>query len=108
MARPRGQYHRPVGALVHDQVADRNRAVEATLLMLQTLWHRLPRPVARERPISKWRGTTQMAFRRLEDRGEIRGGRFVDGFGTVRLPVAVESLGNPQNAELEADYLVGG
>jgi ATP-dependent helicase Lhr and Lhr-like helicase len=35
-----------------------------------------------------------MAFRRLEDRGEIRGGRFVDGFlgEQFALPVAVESV----------------
>ena len=35
-----------------------------------------------------------MAFRRLEDRGEIRGGRFVSGFigEQFALPVAVESL----------------
>jgi ATP-dependent Lhr-like helicase len=35
-----------------------------------------------------------MAFRRLEDRGEIRGGRFVDGFlgEQFALPVAVECL----------------
>src|SRR3979411_3299769 len=34
-----------------------------------------------------------MGFRRLEDRGEIRGGRFVDGFlgEQFALPVAVES-----------------
>jgi ATP-dependent Lhr-like helicase len=35
-----------------------------------------------------------IAFRRLEDRGEIRGGRFVSGFlgEQFALPVAVESL----------------
>src|SRR6201984_2465322 len=35
-----------------------------------------------------------MACRRLEDRGEIRGGRFVDGFlgEQFALPVAVESV----------------
>src|SRR5262249_24357484 len=35
-----------------------------------------------------------MAFRRLEDRGEIRGGRFVSGFigEQFALPIAVESL----------------
>ena len=35
-----------------------------------------------------------MAFRRLEDRGEIRGGRFVDGFlgEQFALPIAVESV----------------
>ena len=35
--------------------------------------------LARETNLPKWR-ELQMAFRRLEDRGEIRGGRFVDGF----------------------------
>jgi ATP-dependent Lhr-like helicase len=36
----------------------------------------------------------QIAFRQLEARGEIRGGRFVDGFlgEQFALPVAVESL----------------
>ena len=35
-----------------------------------------------------------MGFRRLEDRGEIRGGRFVDGFlgEQFALPIAVETL----------------
>ena len=35
-----------------------------------------------------------IAFRRLEDRGEVRGGRFVSGFlgEQFALPVAVESL----------------
>jgi ATP-dependent Lhr-like helicase len=47
----------------------------------------------RETNLPKWR-ELQMAFRRLEDRGEIRGGRFVDGFlgEQFALPVAVESL----------------
>jgi ATP-dependent Lhr-like helicase len=41
----------------------------------------------------KWRELL-LAFRRLEDRGEVRGGRFVDGFQGEQfaLPVAVESL----------------
>jgi len=49
--------------------------------------------LARENSLPKWR-ELQMAFRRLEDRGEIRGGRFVDGFlgEQFALPVAVESL----------------
>ena len=43
--------------------------------------------------LPKWRELV-MAFRRLEDRGEIRGGRFVQGFigEQFALPVAVESL----------------
>ena len=49
--------------------------------------------LARETNLPKWR-ELQIAFRRLEARGEIRGGRFVDGFlgEQFALPVAVESL----------------
>jgi ATP-dependent Lhr-like helicase len=49
--------------------------------------------LARESNLPKWR-ELQLAFRRLEARGEIRGGRFVDGFlgEQFALPVAVESL----------------
>jgi ATP-dependent Lhr-like helicase len=49
--------------------------------------------VARESNIPKWSALLRM-LRRLEDRGEIRGGRFVTGFGGEQfaLPEAVESL----------------
>ena len=49
--------------------------------------------LARETNLPKW-WELQIGFRRLEDRGEIRGGRFVDGFvgEQFALPVAVESL----------------
>ena len=49
--------------------------------------------LARETNLPKWR-ELQVAYRRIEDRGEIRGGRFVDGFigEQFALPVAVESL----------------
>jgi ATP-dependent Lhr-like helicase len=49
--------------------------------------------LTRESNLPKWR-ELQLAFRRLEARGEIRGGRFVDGFlgEQFALPVAVESL----------------
>ena len=49
--------------------------------------------LARETNLPRWR-ELQIAFRRLEDRGEIRGGRFVDGFlgEQFALPEAVESL----------------
>ena len=48
---------------------------------------------ARESIVPRWRELLT-AFRRLEDRGEIRGGRFVCGFlgEQFALPVAVESL----------------
>jgi ATP-dependent Lhr-like helicase len=49
--------------------------------------------LARESNLPPWRELLS-AFRRLEDRGEIRGGRFVDGFlgEQFALPVAVESV----------------
>jgi ATP-dependent Lhr-like helicase len=49
--------------------------------------------IARETIVPLWRELS-IALRRLEDRGEIRGGRFVSGFigEQFALPMAVESL----------------
>jgi ATP-dependent Lhr-like helicase len=49
--------------------------------------------LARENFPVRWRDLL-MALRRSEDRGEVRGGRFVDGFvgEQFALPLAVESL----------------
>jgi ATP-dependent Lhr-like helicase len=49
--------------------------------------------LARETNLPRWR-ELQIGYRRLEDRGEVRGGRFVDGFigEQFALPIAVESL----------------
>lgn len=49
--------------------------------------------LAREKNIPPWRELLRV-YRRLEDRGEIRGGRFVDGFlgEQFALPYAVDSL----------------
>ncbi len=80
--------------LYADPAVERNRAVEATCWMLLKRYGIVFRDLlARETNLPKWR-ELQMAFRRLEDRGEIRGGRFVDGFlgEQFALPVAVESL----------------
>jgi ATP-dependent Lhr-like helicase len=80
--------------LYSEQIADRTRAVEATCWMLLRRYGIVFRDLlTREANLPKWR-ELQIAFRRLEDRGEIRGGRFVDGFlgEQFALPVAVESL----------------
>jgi len=93
MARPRHSTGR-WALLYTDRAADRSRAVEATCWMLLKRYGIVFRDLlARETNLPKWR-ELQMAFRRLEDRGEIRGGRFVDGFlgEQFALPVAVESL----------------
>jgi ATP-dependent Lhr-like helicase len=92
-ARPRHNSGR-WALLYTDGTVERNRTVEATCWMLLKRYGIVFRDVlARETNLPKWR-ELQMAFRRLEDRGEIRGGRFVDGFlgEQFALPVAVESL----------------
>ncbi|MGA9507886.1 MAG: DEAD/DEAH box helicase [Candidatus Sulfotelmatobacter sp.] len=82
-------------ALLHaDELVERPRAVEAACWMLLRRYGIVIRDVlAREANLPLWRELL-MAFRRLEDRGEIRGGRFVDGFlgEQFALPVAVESV----------------
>ena len=49
--------------------------------------------LARESLLPRWRDVL-IALRRLEDRGEVRGGRFVNGFigEQFALPIAIESL----------------
>ena len=82
-------------ALLHaDAAVERPRAVEALCWMLLKRYGIVIRDLlARESNLPTWRELL-MAFRRLEDRGEIRGGRFVDGFlgEQFALPVAVESV----------------
>jgi len=82
-------------ALLHaDEVVERPRAVEAACWMLLRRYGIVVRDVlAREANLPPWRELLG-GFRRLEDRGEIRGGRFVDGFlgEQFALPIAVESV----------------
>jgi ATP-dependent Lhr-like helicase len=73
---------------------DRSKVVEATCWMLLRRYGVVFREtLARESNLPKWRELL-IAFRRLEDRGEVRGGRFVNGFlgEQFALPEAVESL----------------
>jgi len=82
--RPHGQVHAPGQA----------QAVEATCWMLLRRYGVVFREVlTRESILPRWRELL-IAFRRLEDRGEVRGGRFVSGFlgEQFALPVAVDSL----------------
>ncbi|HET9699045.1 MAG TPA: DEAD/DEAH box helicase [Terriglobales bacterium] len=75
-------------------LADRAKAIEATCWMLLRRYGVVFRELlARETMVPKWRELC-IGFRRLEDRGEIRGGRFVSGFlgEQFALPVAVESV----------------
>src|SRR5207244_4434753 len=73
---------------------DPQKAVEAVCRILLTRYGIVFRELlARESILPRWRDLL-IAFRRLEDRGEIRGGRFISGFigEQFALPIAVESL----------------
>jgi ATP-dependent Lhr-like helicase len=95
-------------ALLHEDVAvERPRAVEAACWMLLRRYGIVIRDLlARESNLPPWRELL-MAFRRLEDRGEIRGGRFVDGFlgEQFALPVAVESVRATRNLPLSGETM---
>ena len=82
-------------SLLYSQEApDRTRVAEAACWMLLRRYGVVFREViARETIVPRWRELL-VAFRRLEDRGEVRGGRFVSGFmgEQFALPMAVESL----------------
>ena len=72
---------------------DRNRTIEATCWMLLRRYGVVFRELlVRENTLPEV-ARVVMAFRRLEDRGEIRGGRFYRLIGEqFALPVAVKSL----------------
>ncbi|MGA8074320.1 MAG: DEAD/DEAH box helicase [Candidatus Acidiferrales bacterium] len=80
--------------LYASEAPDRTRVAEATCWMLLRRYGVVFREmIARETILPRWRELL-IAFRRLEDQGQIRGGRFVSGFlgEQFALPVAVESL----------------
>ncbi len=97
-ARPRHSAGR-WSLLYPGDMPDRNQALEATCWMLLRRYGVVFREVlTRETILPKWREVL-ITMRRLEDRGEIRGGRFVGGFlgEQFALPVAVESLRAQRN-----------
>jgi ATP-dependent helicase Lhr and Lhr-like helicase len=80
--------------LFREETPDRARAVDAICWMLLKRYGVVFREaISRETIVPRWREML-IALRRLEDRGEIRGGRFVSGFvgEQFALPMAVESL----------------
>jgi ATP-dependent Lhr-like helicase len=77
-----------------DPSADRNAALEALCNVLLRRYGVVFREVlARESILPPWRELL-LTLRRLEDRGDVRGGRFVSDFAGQQfaLPAAVESL----------------
>jgi ATP-dependent Lhr-like helicase len=92
-ARPRHSAGR-WSLLYSGDAQDHTRALETTCRMLLHRYGIVFRELlVRENILPKWREVL-ITLRRLEDRGEIRGGRFVSGFlgEQFALPLAVESL----------------
>ena len=82
------------------QTPDRARAANSVCKALLERYGVVFRELtARESFPLKWRELLD-SFRRMEDRGDVRGGRFVDGFlgEQFALPSAVESLRTMRNA----------
>jgi ATP-dependent helicase Lhr and Lhr-like helicase len=94
--------------LYAEGAADRDRHAESCCWMLLRRYGVVFRDLLiRETNLPRWR-ELQIAFRRLEDRGEVRGGRFVDGFQGEQfaLPVAVESLRASRKAPMTGERVV--
>ena len=86
---------------------ERSRALEATCWMLLRRYGIVFREIrVRETILPKWRELL-ITFRRLEDRGEVRGGRFVSNFlgEQFALPVAVESLRAMRNQQPSGEVI---
>ncbi|MDP9268031.1 MAG: DEAD/DEAH box helicase [Acidobacteriota bacterium] len=84
-----------------DPPQEKSKQIEAAARMLLGRYGVVFRDLlARESVVPTWRELL-IALRRLEDRGEIRGGRFVTGFTGEQfaLPVAVDSLRALRNLE---------
>jgi ATP-dependent Lhr-like helicase len=89
------------------EASDRNKVAEAICWMLLRRYGVVFREVlARESNLPKWRELL-IAFRRLEARGEVRGGRFVSGFlgEQFALPEAVESLRAMRNVPADGELV---
>ncbi len=86
---------------------ERAKAFEATCRMLLRRYGIVFREVlSRETILPKWREML-IVLRRFEDRGEVRGGRFVSGFlgEQFALPVAVESLRAQRNLAISGEVI---
>ncbi|MQG65321.1 MAG: DEAD/DEAH box helicase [SAR202 cluster bacterium] len=87
-----------------DPVADRSEPIARQLLDRYGVV--FPELLARDALTYRWRDLVRV-FRRLEARGEIRGGRFVSGFigEQFALPEAIEFLRKTKNAEPDGRFI---
>jgi ATP-dependent Lhr-like helicase len=100
----------PVPADALEKARRTDEAVESAARMLLARYGVVFRDVVtRESNIPRWGALLRM-LRRLEDRGEVRGGRFVTGFGGEQfaLPEAVESLRASRHRESQEAITLAG
>jgi ATP-dependent Lhr-like helicase len=93
--------------LFSGEAQDRTRALESTCWMLLRRYGIVFRELlSRETILPKWRELL-ITLRRLEDRGEIRGGRFVSGFlgEQFALNIAVDSLRAMRNQQPSGELI---
>ena len=93
--------------LYSGEIHDRTRALEAICWMLLRRYGIVFRELlTRETILPKWRELL-ITLRQLEDRGEVRGGRFVSNFlgEQFALPVAVESLRAARSQKAAAEFI---
>ena len=93
--------------LYSGELPDRDRALEAICWMLLRRYGIVFRELlTRETILPKWRELL-ITLRRLEDRGEVRGGRFVGNFlgEQFALPAAVESLRALRNRQTTGEFI---
>jgi ATP-dependent helicase Lhr and Lhr-like helicase len=105
-ARPRHSTGR-WSLLYSGENVERTQALESICWMLLRRYGIVFREVlTRETILPKWREVL-ITLRRLEDRGEIRGGRFVSGFlgEQFALPIAVDSLRASRNRHSSGEDL---
>ena len=105
-ARPRHSAGR-WSLLYADEPAEHANALEATCRMLLRRYGVVFREVlTRESILPRWRELL-IVLRRMEDRGEIRGGRFVAGFlgEQFALPIALESLRAFRNIQPDGETI---
>jgi ATP-dependent Lhr-like helicase len=105
-ARPRHSAGR-WSLLFSGETHDHTRALEATCWMLLRRYGIVFRELlTRETNLPKWRELL-ITLRRLEDRGEVRGGRFVSGFlgEQFALSMAVESVRAMRNQQATGEQI---
>ena len=105
-ARPRHSAGR-WSLLYSNEASERSQALEAVCWMLLRRYGIVFRELlARETILPKWRELL-ITLRRLEDRGAVRGGRFVGHFlgEQFAVPVAVESLRAMKNQQASGDVI---